>query len=76
MYRGKKFRTAFGKVGGLRAVTRAPFMALTATASSDVQSEIEQSLNLINPAVVSLNLNRPNIYFSVSTIQSMNVSHL
>ena len=74
MYRGIKFRRAFSRIGSLRALTKAPFMALTATASSDMQAQIEKSLNLSTPVIISLSLNRPNIYYSVSTIQSKNVS--
>ena len=46
-------------------------MALTATASCETQSAIQESLK---PVVVSLNLNRPNVYLSVSTIRSLWVS--
>ena len=49
-------------------------MALTATASCETQSAIQESLKLVRPVVVSLNLNRPNVYLSVSTIQSLWVS--
>ena len=72
--RGKDFRTAFSKIGGLRAVTSVPFMALTATASSTTQKLISQSLHLENPVVVSCSLNRPNIYFSASSMKGYNVS--
>lgn len=45
-YRGKEFRTAFRKLGCLRALTNAPFMALTATASEEMQASIEELLNM------------------------------
>ena len=67
-------RTAFSKIGGLRAVTSVPFMALTATASSTTQKLISQSLHLEIPVVVSCSLNRPNIYFSASSMKGYNVS--
>jgi superfamily II DNA helicase RecQ len=49
-------------------------MALTATASPGAQSLIQESLKMVRPAVVSLSLNRPNIYLSVSTVRSLDVS--
>lgn len=49
-------------------------MALTATASPDTQEFICQSLQLVNPLVVSHTLNRPNIYFSASTMKGYQVS--
>lgn len=69
--RGHAFRTSFSKIGSLRALTQAPFMALTATASGATQSAITEALKLVEPAVVSLSLNRHNIFLSVSTIRSM-----
>ena len=41
--RGKSFRPAFEKLGGLGALTRVPFMALTATASPETQDAIVNS---------------------------------
>lgn len=73
-YRGQDFRTAFSKLGGLRALTDVPFMALTATASSEVQSSIENSLSMERPVVISQNLDRPNIFYSVGVIKSLDVS--
>lgn len=61
-YRGRDFRTAFDKLGGLRALTDAPFMALTASAPTNVQSAIVKSLHLKGPIVISYSLDRPNIY--------------
>ena len=72
--RGKDFRTAFSRIGGLRASTSAPFMAVTATASSATQELICQSLHLVNPVVVSCSLNRPNIYLSASIMKGYTVS--
>ena len=37
--RGTDFRWSFSKLGGLRALTNAPFMALTATAPPNVANE-------------------------------------
>ena len=73
-YRGKDFRTVFSKLGGLRALTNAPFMALTATANEEMQASIEESLNMAEPVVISRSVDRPNVYYSVSTIKSIDVS--
>ena len=63
--RGPKFQTAFQKLGGLRAVTKAPIMALTASAPPAFEREIVNSLVLIHPTVVRQQLSRPNMCISV-----------
>ena len=55
-------------------IIEAPFMALTASASPSVESKIISSLYLLSLVTVSCNLDRPNIFFSVSHIESLNVS--
>ena len=72
--RGESFRKSFQQVGGLRAIIEAPFMALTASASPAVESKIISSLYLSSPVTISCDLDRPNIFFSVSHIKSLNVS--
>lgn len=52
----------FNKLGDLRAHTKVPFMALTATASESSAKAISESLNLHEPIIVSCSLNRPNIF--------------
>ena len=74
--RGTEFRTAFGRIGGLRALTKCPFMALTASAPPTVESSIKSSLSLVSPVVVSQPLNRSNIYLSVSKKSSLALSLL
>lgn len=74
--RGKDFRTSFDKIGGLRALTDVPFMALTASAPSDVRDAIVSSLHLKDPVLISCDLDRPNIYMSVNPIKSLNVSSI
>ena len=44
--RGEKFRTAFRQLGGLRALTSAPFMALTASAPPSIEAEVKATLEL------------------------------
>ena len=71
--RGSDFRPSFSKLGGLRAHTDVPFMALTATSSESTQSTIVKLLDMKQPIIVSHNLDRPNIYFSTSPIKSLSV---
>ena len=73
--RGSDFRPSFSRLGGLRANTDVPFMALTATCGESVQSLIVKSLDMKQPIIVSRNLDRPNIYFS-SPINSLCVMML
>ena len=62
--RGPKFRTAFQKLGGLQAITKAPTMALMASAPPAFEREI----------VVRQQLNHPNICISVGKKVSITVS--
>ena len=57
-------------------MTDVPFMALTASAPSDIQNVIVNSLHLhVNDQVfVNCDLDRPNIYMSVNPMKSLNVS--
>ena len=64
--RGTEFRKEFGRIGGLRALTKCPFMSLTASAPPLVESDIKSSLALRNPVVIRQPLNRSNIYISVT----------
>ena len=74
VYRGRNFRPSFEKIGGLKALTNAPVMALTASASSSIQQTIASSLNLIEPVVVAHSLDRRNIFFSVGDMKGISVS--
>ena len=60
--RGTDFRKCFQQLGGLRALTEAPIIALTATAPEEIKSSICDSLGLFEPAVISQTLDRPNIF--------------
>ena len=71
---GKDFRTSFEKIGSLRAFTDVPVMALTASASADIQATIINSLHLENPVYVCGDVDRPNIFLSVSGIKSLSVT--
>ena len=46
----------------MRALTTAPFMALTASAPPEIEAAIISSLPLREPIVVTCPLDRPNIY--------------
>ena len=59
--RGESFRTAFKGLGGLRALTVAPFMALSASAPSGVERCVKESLELRDCVMVKVPLDRPNI---------------
>ena len=64
---GAEFREAFGRISGLRALTKCPFMALTASAPPTIESSIKSSLSQVSPVVVSQPLNRSNIYQSAKS---------
>ena len=46
--RGEKCRQAFKRIGGLRALTKVPFMTVTASAPVSVQKDIIQSLSSVD----------------------------
>ena len=52
----------------------APFMALTASAPPNVEAEVKANLELRNYIMVSLPLDRPNIYMSTKKKCSISVS--
>ena len=64
----------FGKRTGLRALTKAPFMAHTASAPPAAAAKISHSLSLTQPVVVMHRLSRENIYLSISKKQALAVS--
>lgn len=73
-YRGSDFRTCFRSIGGLRALTNAPLMALSASASPSVVKYIADSLHLRAPVEILHSLDRPNIYFSYGVSKGLAVS--
>ena len=76
LIRGEKFCQAFKRIGGLRALTKVPFMTLTASAPVSVQKDIIQSLSLTNIVYVKCSLDRPNIHLSVAKKSSLVVSKI
>ena len=64
---GSTFRSAYSKLGTLRARLgpRVPFMALTASATPSMRQQVCQSLGLVNPLLIAGSFDRPNIAFEV-----------
>ena len=63
---GHEFRPNYRNLSVLRQlVERAPFMALTATATTEVRQDIEVQLALRSPARFVASVNRPNLRYSV-----------
>lgn len=73
-FRGKDFRTAFSRLGGLRALTEVPFIALTASAPIETEQFILRSLGMQEAVHVKRELDRPSIYLSVSPMKGLRVS--
>lgn len=56
------FREAYGQLGQLRAFIRnAPFVCLSATATSEVIRNVSSSLCLDAPAIIRVEINKRNI---------------
>ena len=66
--RGESFRTAFKGLGGLRALTVAPFMALSASAPSGIERCVKESLELRDCVTVKVPLDWPNINQEKSSV--------
>ncbi|XP_078065693.1 bifunctional 3'-5' exonuclease/ATP-dependent helicase WRN isoform X2 [Mustelus asterias] len=63
---GHDFRNSYRKLGALkRFLPQTPVVALTATASPSIRSDIIESLMLKNPQVVCTTFDRPNLYLEV-----------
>lgn len=72
--RGSDFRQSFSQLGGLRALSKAPLIALTASAPPEIEQSILTSLHMRDPVIVRQELNRPNIYMSASRSMGVKVS--
>ncbi|MCS6990462.1 MAG: DNA helicase RecQ [Chitinophagales bacterium] len=64
---GHDFRPEYRKIKSMVEAMghRIPIMALTATATPKVQSDIIKNLGMINPTVLIASFNRPNLYYEV-----------
>lgn len=68
--RGRDFRPAFARIGGLRAtVPFAPVIALTATATMEIRKNICEKLCMFNPTTIHIVSNRPNIKYKVVKLE-------
>jgi ATP-dependent DNA helicase RecQ len=63
---GHDFRPEYSKVGDIRKIlNEPPVLALTATATTEVQNDIRARLRIENDAVFSLPIDRPNLAIRV-----------
>ncbi|XP_069781911.1 bifunctional 3'-5' exonuclease/ATP-dependent helicase WRN [Narcine bancroftii] len=63
---GHDFRSSYRKLGSLKQfLPQVPVIALTATASPSIRSDIMENLKLTNPQVVCTTFDRPNLYLEV-----------
>lgn len=63
---GHDFRPEYRQLAGLRAdLPGVPFMALTATATPTVRTDIVSQLQLENPEVFVASFNRPNLNYTI-----------
>ncbi len=67
---GHDFRPEYLRLNELRPLTRAPVIALTATATPRVLDEIVRRLELRDPVRVLGDFRRPNLTFSVQALRS------
>ena len=65
------FRPEYQRLASLRHKLGVPTMALTATPTLEVRKEVPESLGFTDFQVVEMNLNRPEIFLEVRTIQSL-----
>ena len=63
---GHDFRHAYRKLGIIKKhLPKASLIAMTATATPEVQSDIVKQLKLANPKVYKMSLNRDNLFYQV-----------
>jgi len=62
---GHEFRPSYREIGRVRALVRAPVLALTATATPHVRTDVVASLSLRDPLVVVRSFDRPNLSWAV-----------
>jgi ATP-dependent DNA helicase RecQ len=67
---GHDFRPEYMQLAELRQFSRAPMIALTATATAAVLAEIETGLALHSPVIVRADLDRPNLSFAVRALRT------
>jgi len=63
---GHDFRPEYRRIHSIvNEIGEAPIMALTATATPKVQSDIQKNLGMLNAAVFKSSFNRPNLYYEI-----------
>jgi ATP-dependent DNA helicase RecQ len=65
---GKDFRPSYARLGRLRTTLRCPVLALTATATPEVRTDIIRMLSLRRPQVIARGFDRPNLSWSVQFV--------
>ena len=68
---GHDFRPEYRELHRLRLIhPKAPFIALTATATARVLQDIQNSLNLNNPSLIKKSFLRPNLSFQIEYLRT------
>lgn len=63
---GHDFRPEYRKISdNIRQIGEAPIIALTATATPKVQSDIQKNLNMTDAKIFKTSFNRPDLYYEV-----------
>src|SRR5262245_8644688 len=65
---GKDFRPSYARLGRLRSTLRCPVLALTATATPEVRTDIIRMLALRRPQVIARGFDRPNLSWAVQDV--------
>ncbi len=69
---GHDFRTEYRKIRPIvEAIGNAPIIALTATATPKVQSDIQKNLDMLDATIFKSSFNRPNLYYEVCPKQDI-----
>ncbi|MGH7466385.1 MAG: RecQ family ATP-dependent DNA helicase [Longimicrobiales bacterium] len=67
---GKDFRPSYARLGRLRRDLRCPVIALTATATPEVRSDIVRMLALRSPQIIARGFDRPNLSWAVQPAEN------
>lgn len=70
---GDKFRVAFAEIGTLRSIipSGVNILALTATASKSTFNVVVKRLAMVDPVVIRISPDRPNIFFTVQPFKKL-----